>query len=469
MNNERRALLRNADFTRYILARFLGSLAVQMQTVAVGWQVYEVTRSPLDLGLIGLSQFLPFVLLILPAGHFADTRDRRRIIAGCYVLLLLCALLLLAFSWHGLRSAWPVFGIMTLFGVARAFAMPASQALLPNLVEREHFGTAVAFNSSLWQVSTIVGPALGGLLYLAGATTVYATVATLLAVSLVMLATLRRGGDASAAASTAPLDRHALLEGLRFVRGRRPVLGAISLDLFAVLFGGATALLPVYAADVLHVGPSGLGWLRAAPGVGAALTGVVLGVLPVTRRVGHWMFGGVIVFGIATLVFGLSTSFWISLVALTVLGAGDMVSVYIRHLLVQLQTPDDIRGRVSAVNSVFIGASNELGEFESGFVAALGRRDTGGGHRRLRDAVRCARVDAHFPRVVAHGPVPRPGVTTVYAYSSLGACGGQTDSRWRKVAARSRTRPVASKRPRSRRRMTAGAAWTSRCRTPRRR
>ncbi len=215
-----------------------------------------------------------------------------------------------------------------------------------------------------------MGPALGGLLYLAGATTVYATVATLLAVSLVMLATLRRGGEASAAASTAPLDRHALLEGLRFVRGRRPVLGAISLDLFAVLFGGATALLPVYAADVLHVGPSGLGWLRAAPGVGAALTGVVLGVLPVTRRVGHWMFGGVIVFGIATLVFGVSTSFWISLAALTVLGAGDMVSVYIRHLLVQLQTPDDIRGRVSAVNSVFIGASNELGEFESGFVAA---------------------------------------------------------------------------------------------------
>jgi MFS family permease len=248
--------------------------------------------------------------------------------------------------------------------------MPASQALLPNLVDREHFGAAVAFNSSLWQVSTIAGPALGGLLYLAGATTVYATVASLLAVSLLMLATLRRGGDASAAASTAPLDRHALLEGLRFVRGRRPVLGAISLDLFAVLFGGATALLPVYAADVLHVGPSGLGWLRAAPGVGAALTGVVLGVLPVTRRVGHWMFGGVIVFGFATLVFGVSTSFWISIGALTVLGAGDMVSVYIRHLLVQLQTPDDIRGRVSAVNSVFIGASNELGEFESGLVAA---------------------------------------------------------------------------------------------------
>jgi MFS family permease len=370
MSDARLALLRNADFTRYIAARFLGSIAVQMQTVAVGWQIYEVTRRPLDLGLIGLSQFLPFVLLILPAGHFADTRDRRRILVACYVLLLLCALLLLAFAWRGLHSAWPVFGAMTLFGVARAFAMPASQALLPNLVDRQHFGKAVALNSSLWQVSTIVGPALGGLLYLAGATTVYATVATLLAISLVMLATLRRGA-ASDAASAAPLDRNALLEGLRFVRGRRPVLGAISLDLFAVLFGGATALLPVYAADVLHVGPSGLGWLRAAPGVGAALTGLVLSVHPVTQRVGRWMFGGVILFGLATLVFGVSTSFWISLVALTVLGAGDMVSVYIRHLLVQLETPDDIRGRVSAVNAVFIGASNELGEFESGLVAAL--------------------------------------------------------------------------------------------------
>jgi len=370
MSDARLALLRNADFTRYIAARFLGSIAVQMQTVAVGWQIYEVTRRPLDLGLIGLSQFLPFVLLILPAGHFADTRDRRRILVACYVLLLLCALLLLAFAWRGLHSAWPVFGAMTLFGVARAFAMPASQALLPNLVDRQHFGKAVALNSSLWQVSTIVGPALGGLLYLAGAATVYATVATLLAISLVMLATLRRGA-ANDAASAAPLDRNALLEGLRFVRGRRPVLGAISLDLFAVLFGGATALLPVYAADVLHVGPSGLGWLRAAPGVGAALTGLVLSVHPVTQRVGRWMFGGVILFGLATLVFGVSTSFWISLAALTVLGAGDMVSVYIRHLLVQLETPDDIRGRVSAVNAVFIGASNELGEFESGLVAAL--------------------------------------------------------------------------------------------------
>jgi MFS family permease len=367
----RLALFQNADFRRYIAARFLGSLAVQMQTVAVGWQVYEVTRRPLDLGLIGLSQFLPFVLLILPAGHFADRHDRRRVLVACYALMLVCALLLLGFAWQGLSTAWPVFAAMTLFGIARAFAMPTSQALLPNLVDREQFGTAVALNTSVWQVTTIAGPALGGVLYLAGATTVYTTVAVLLAVSVLMMATLQRGGDTNEAASaTSATDLHALFEGLRFVRRRRPLLGAISLDLFAVLFGGATALLPVYAADVLHIGPSGLGWLRAAPGVGAALTGLVLSAMPVTRNVGRWMFAGVIVFGVATLVFGLSKSFWVSLAALTVLGAGDMVSVYIRHLLVQLETPDAIRGRVSAVNGVFIGASNELGEFESGVVAA---------------------------------------------------------------------------------------------------
>jgi MFS family permease len=363
------ALLRNADFKRYIGARFLGSLAVQMQTVAVGWQVYDVTHRALDLGLIGLSQFLPFVVLILPAGHIADSRDRRFILAGCHALMLLCAVLLLLFSWHGLATAWPVFAVMVLFGVARAFSMPASQSLLPNLVDREHFGPAVAFNSSMWQVTTIAGPALGGVLYLAGANTVYATVAALVAVSCVLLVTLRRGGETPGSIAL-PLDRNSLLEGLRFVRQRRPVLGAISLDLFAVLFGGATALLPVYAADVLHIGPSGLGWLRAAPGIGAAAIGLLLGSMPVSRRVGHWMFGGVIVFGVATLVFGVSTHFGVSLAALTLLGAGDMVSVYIRHLLVQLETPDAIRGRVSAVNAVFIGASNELGEFESGVLAA---------------------------------------------------------------------------------------------------
>jgi MFS family permease len=365
----RRAVLRNRDFTRFIAARFIATLAVQMQTVAVGWQVYEVTRNPLDLGLIGLSQFLPFVLLILPAGHLADSRDRRRILATCFALECVCALLLLAFAARGLDSARPVFAVMVLFGVARAFAMPTGQALLPNLVPRAQFGTAVALNSSTWQVATIAGPSLGGLVYLAGPSVVYGSVAALLAASVLMVLSLRTGGR-DEARSVEPPGWHALLSGLRFVRSRRLVLGAISLDLFAVLFGGATALLPVYAADVLHVGPAGLGWLRTAPGIGAALCGIALGVLPVSRHVGRWMFGGVIVYGLATLVFGLSTVLWLSLAALVVMGAGDMVSVYVRHLLVQLETPDEIRGRVSAVNAVFIGASNELGEFESGVTAA---------------------------------------------------------------------------------------------------
>ncbi|NJD33200.1 MAG: MFS transporter [Gammaproteobacteria bacterium] len=364
----RLAVLRNRDFTYFLAARFLATLAVQMQTVAVGWQVYAVTRDPLDLGLIGLSQFLPFVLLILPAGHIADNHDRRRIITLCFALECICAVLLLGLAWRGLSSAWPVFAVMVLFGIARAFAMPTGQALLPNLVPREQFSTAVALNSSTWQVATIAGPALGGVVYLSGAATVYAAVAVLLAIAVLLTLLVRRGGEH--AASAEPPGWYTLLSGLRFVRSRRPVLGAISLDLFAVLFGGATALLPVYAADVLHVGPSGLGLLRTAPGMGAAVTGVVLGLVPISRQVGRWMFGGVFVFGLATLVFGVSTSFWVSITALAVMGAGDMVSVYIRHLLVQLETPDEIRGRVSAVNAVFIGASNELGEFESGLTAA---------------------------------------------------------------------------------------------------
>jgi MFS family permease len=361
-------VLRNRDFRLFLVGRLLATLAVQMQTVAVGWQVYAVTRDPMDLGLIGFSQFLPFIVLILPAGQAADRRDRRRILTGCFAVECVCALLLLALSVRGIESAWPVFAVMFLFGGARAFAMPTGQALLPNLVPAEQFGPAVALNTSTWQVATIAGPAIGGLLYVAGPATVYGTVAVLLAAATAMTFTLRAGGDFVVTQEPQSLD--ALLSGLRFVWRRRPVFGAISLDLFAVLFGGATALLPVYAADVLHVGPGGLGVLRAAPGVGAAVCGVVLSLSPISRSVGRWMFGGVFAFGLMTIVFGVSSNFALSLAALTVLGAGDMVSVYIRHLLVQLQTPDDIRGRVSAVSAVFIGASNELGEFESGVTAA---------------------------------------------------------------------------------------------------
>jgi MFS family permease len=368
LSESRLAVLQNRDFSLYLVARLLGTLAVQMQTVAVGWQVYAVTRDPLDLGLIGLSQFLPFIAFILPAGHFADSRDRRRIVTACYALECGCALGLLAISLRGLDSAVPVFAVMTLFGVARAFQMPTGQALLPNLVLREQFGTAVAINSSTWQIATIAGPALGGVVYLAGAPVVYASVAVLLAVAVATTLGLRAGGDPGREREAASLAT--LLSGMRFVRRQRTVLGAISLDLFAVLFGGATALLPVYASDVLHAGPDGLGWLRTAPGIGAAVCGVLLSLRPITRRVGRHMFGGVAVFGAATVAFGLSTSFWLSFVALIAMGAGDMVSIYIRHLLVQLETPDSIRGRVSAVNAVFIGASNELGEFESGLTAA---------------------------------------------------------------------------------------------------
>jgi MFS family permease len=360
-------LMAHPGFVRFLSARLAVSIAVQMQSVAVGWQIYAITRDPLDLGLIGLSQFLPFVLLVLPAGHVADRRNRAAILSFCYALELLCALLLLAFTLSGLAVAWPVFAVMVIFGVARAFSMPAGQALLPNLVPPELFPRAVAVNSSTWQVSTIAGPAIGGLVYLLGPHVVYASVATLLAAAVVLMIGLRAPPPA---VTTEPDSWHTLLEGLRFVWQRKIILGAVSLDLFAVLFGGATALLPAYASDVLRIGPDGLGWLRAAPGVGAALIAFAIAWSPIRRHVGTAMFAGVAVFGVATVVFGLSENFMLSLAALTVLGGADMVSVYIRHMLVQLETPDAIRGRVSAVNAVFIGASNELGEFESGVTAA---------------------------------------------------------------------------------------------------
>jgi MFS family permease len=360
--------LAHAAVRRYLAARFLVSVAVQMQTVAVGWQVYQTTRNPLDLGLIGLSQFLPFVVLVLPAGHVADRYDRRWVLLACYLLAALASGLLLAFSLAGITSVLPIFSVMALFGVVRAFNMPTSQAMLPNLVPREAFGNAVALNTSMFQLATIGGPAVAGLLILVGTPVVYATVTILFLGSAVLILGLRGGGGGGMVGE--PMNLRTLLSGVSFVRHHRPILGSISLDLFAVLFGGATALLPAIASDVLHVGPTGLGLLRAAPAVGAGLAGGALAWQPVRTVVGRWLFGGVAMFGLSILVFGLSQSFVLSLVALAVLGASDMVSMFVRHLLVQLQTPDAIRGRVSAVNAVFIGASNELGEFESGLTAA---------------------------------------------------------------------------------------------------
>ena len=361
------SLLRNRSFSFYLAARVLGTLAVQMQSVAIGWQVYELTGSLYDLGMIGLAQFAPFLVLILFAGHVADRYDRRIIILLCMATQLLCGALLFVLTFSGQGAVWPIFAVLVLYGSARAFMMPATQAILINLVPQASFGRAVALSSSTFHVAVIAGPMLGGLLYLAGPKVVYAIVAGLLmvAVSLMsMTRTLTRQ-----AGGREPVSWHSLLEGLRFVRSRPVVLGAISLDLFAVLFGGATALLPALARDVLHAGPSALGFLRMAPGVGAALTSVVLAFRPINRHVGLWMFGGVALFGAGTMVLGQSAYLPLSMAALMLMGAGDMVSVYVRHLLVQLETPDAIRGRVSAVSSVFIGASNELGEFESGVTA----------------------------------------------------------------------------------------------------
>ena len=365
---DRLTVLGHPDLRRYLAARFLVGLATQIQTVAVGWQVFLATGDPFDLGLVALSQFLPFIVLILPAGHVADRYDRRRVQLLTYVLAAMCAAALLGLAVAGVTDTLPIFGVMVAFGVVRAFSQPTSQALLPNLAPISLFPRSVAVNSSLGQVATIAGPALGGLLVLAGVEVAYALSLVLLVLGVVLVAGLRGGGRTDSA--TEPVSMETLLSGVTFVRSHPVVLGSISLDLFAVFFGGATALLPIYAGEILDVGPAGLGAMRAAPAVGAALLAAAVAVRPIRRRVGRWMFGGVLAFGLATIAFGVSTGFVLSLLALVVMGAGDMVSVYIRHLLVQLETPDGIRGRVSAVNAVFIGASNELGEFESGITAA---------------------------------------------------------------------------------------------------
>jgi MFS family permease len=360
------AVLRYRGYAAYAAARFFTTLCWQMLSVAVGWQVYALTRNPLDLGYLGLAQFLPFVLLVLPGGFVADHTDRRLVLMASYAMSAICAVILAWLSLSGSRSVWPVFAIMTVYGVGRAFWMPASQAMTPNLVPVEAFPSAVALNSMLFEAGVIAGPALGGVLYLIGPSVTYCAVAAMLLIALVLIYTI---SPVRARASADGSQTSNLLEGLRYVVHRRALLGAISLDLFGVLFGGATALLPAYARDVLHVGPVGLGLLRTATGVGATVTAIMLVLAPIERHVGRWMFAGVGLFGVCTVVFGLSRSFALSLAALALLGVGDMVSVYIRHVLIQLETPDAIRGRVSAVGSMFVGASNELGEFESGLTA----------------------------------------------------------------------------------------------------
>jgi len=370
------AVLAHRDFRLYVVARVCGTVATQMIIVAVGWQVYARTGRLLDLGWIGLSQFLPFLCLALIAGHAADAFDRRLILVLCAGAQFACASLLLVFAVVGLGSTWPIFVVLALLGIARAFQMPTGQSLLPNLIPAGMLGSAIALSSSTFQVANIAGPSLGGALYAlserpgmpggAAALVYTASDAMLLfaMLSLMLIGARRSAGKAVA------VSWSTLLEGLRFVWQRKPVLGAMSLDLFAVLFGGATALLPALTRDVLHAGPEVFGLLRTAPGIGAGATALVLAFRPVHRHVGLYMFAGVGAFGAMTMVLGLTQHFAVALVALVVLGSGDMVSVYIRSVLVQRETPDAIRGRVSAVNAIFIGASNELGEFESGVTAA---------------------------------------------------------------------------------------------------
>jgi MFS family permease len=318
---------------------------------------------------VGLAQFLPAAGLSLPAGQAADRFDRRRILIVCHAAMVALSVSLLFFVGRGARSVAPIYAVLVGIGVARSFLGPANQSTLPTLVPVDHFGNAVAWSTSLWQSATVIGPTLGGLAYgAAGPGTVYTAAACSSFGAMVLVGAMRPAG-ARGPTGKLPATRSSVLAGVRYVRRNPIVLGAISLDLVAVLLGGATALLPVYARDVLGLGPFELGILRSAPGAGAAVTGVALAMFPVERRAGSKMLACVALFGVATIVFGVSRSFALSLAALTVAGAADMVSVFVRSALVQLATPDTMRGRVSAVNMVFIGASNELGEFESGLTA----------------------------------------------------------------------------------------------------
>jgi len=360
-------LFSQRQFVRFWLARLAGVMANQMLMVAVAWHMYDITGSAWDLGLVGLFQFVPALLMTLPAGHVADRLHRGRIFAGCMLAQALVAMLLMAATHSGLATRELILGLSVVLGMARAFQMPAQQAMLPTLVPPALLQRAITLGSSGMQVATIGGPALGGVLYTAGATAVYASCTALLLLAGALTLAVRythRPSNISASWGT-------VLAGLAFVWNRKVVLGALSLDLFAVLLGGATALLPIYARDILHTGPAGLGLLRAAPAVGALTMSLLLMRWPLRRRVGHGLLAAVAVFGLAMVVFGLSTSFGLSLLALAVTGAADNVNVVTRLTLVQLETPDEMRGRVSAVNSIFIGASNQLGEFESGATAAL--------------------------------------------------------------------------------------------------
>jgi MFS family permease len=360
-------LLAQRQFMRFWLARIFGISAHQMLMLAISWHMYELTGSAWDLGLVGLFQFIPALVMALPAGHVIDRLHRGRIFATCMLVLASVAVVLGWATWHGQASRELIFLVAWILGLTRAFQMPAQQAITPLLVPKELFQRAVALSSTGVEVAVICGPALGGFLYLKGALTVYSVCAVLFTLSMMLTLWVHY----------VHVVRHnslswvSLFAGVAFVWERKVLLGAISLDLFAVLLGGATALLPIFARDILHVGPDGLGLLRSAPAVGALCMSVIITRWPIERQMGYKLLAAVAVFGLASVVFGLSDHFLLSLAALAATGAADNISVVTRLTLMQLETPDEMRGRVAAVNGVFIGASNELGEFESGLTAAL--------------------------------------------------------------------------------------------------
>ncbi|WP_417561418.1 MFS transporter [Marinomonas sp.] len=360
-------LFKHPNFVHYWIGQIASSFAFQMLSVGIGWQMYDLTNSPMALGLVGLCQFLPQLLLTLVVGHVADHYNRR-LICVCTRLSMAMTVGILAYgNMSSTISAEMIYLCAALLGTARAFEMPANQAILPNLIPNELLSRAVSAIASAREISVIAGPALGGLIYLLGPTTLYLSSMTFFFISCIIMFFLHYNFTVK---SKSPISMTHLLGGITFIRGNKVILGSVSLDMFAVLLGGATALLPIVAKDILHTGPWGLGLLRCSPALGALLMSIYLARRPIKHSVGKIMFAAVAIFGAATILFGLSENLILSMLALVLLGLSDMISVVIRSTLVQLETPDEMRGRVSAANSVFIGSSNQLGEFESGVTAA---------------------------------------------------------------------------------------------------
>jgi MFS family permease len=358
---------RSRDLRLYLSVRFATSFGTQIQSVAIGLQVYDLTRDPVALGYVGLAIFFPMFLLVLPAGDMADRVDRRVMLITSYLVQILASFLLLALTLAGVTAIWTYYAAIVFLGIALGISQPAVQSFLPFLVSLERLPQAIAWNSTAYRTATIAGPAVGGFLYEFGPHVNYILCLVLYIYTVVAMWNLRiRPREGSSAGSTA-LER--IAEGIAYIRKRPIIFGAISLDLFAMFLGGATALLPIYAQDILGVGPMGLGFLRTAPSAGAAIVAVVLARRQLQRHAGLWMFACVGLFGAATVVFGLSTNYYLSLLALVVVGGADMVSVYVRSAMIQLATPDHMRGRVGSLNSLFVGASNELGEFRAGMTA----------------------------------------------------------------------------------------------------